>query len=1191
MTSITDPDGRVTSLTYDAQGNKASVSVSPSGGINDTTEYAYDVDGELTCTASADAVANGISCLSSGTTRIAGTTSKTYDAGGEVTSVTNADGATVLSSYDADGNLIKTTDADGNTSTTTYDLLGRKLTVTTGASGSSPSTTTYTYDVAPGSASCASSVVGETFCNEIQNASASVTVDYYNAANEVVDTTSPGGLSTQVTYDAAGNAISRIDAAGRTTTYTYDADNRVTGTSYSDGTTPAVTYTYDADGNRLNMTDGTGSTTYSYDADAQLLSTTNGDGATTFYAYDGAGNVTTITYANGQVVTQAYDGAGRMVSIADGIGDTTSFSYDADGNLTGTVYPNSDSVTSTYDPADQLTSTGVAPTAQPSSQLAGITYTRNAADQITQEADRGALSGTTNYAYDASDQLTSAGGSTYSYDPLGDLTSLPGSVSQTFNAAQELTHTTGAGETTSYSYDTVGDRAVAAAPNTTTSYGYNQASELTSFAVAPVPPVVSAISPTSGPTAGGTSVTITGSGLSNATAVDFGTTPAETLQVNSDSSITATSPAGTGTQDVTVMTPGGTSATGTADRFTYQSSVTPPVVSGISPTSGATGGGTSVTISGSGFTGATAVNFGTTAAPTFKVSSDTTITAKSPAGTGGVDVTVQTPNGTSATSPADVFTYGSGTPLPVVANVVPATGLTAGGTHVTISGSGFMGATSAMFGSSDASAIKVKSDTSITADSPAGSGIVDVTVTTPAGTSTASPADRFTYETVALPVIGRLKNRSGPSTGDTSVLIFGRNLGDVKYVHFGRKRAQFTLVFNRRGLFNHIVAISPRGHGIVDVSVTTLAGKSAAVHRDRFTYIRPAVRRSAASSQPTDRSGTYVAGSEGSKSDPSQAVPAANAVTDQATTYSYNGDGLRMAKNSGGIIQQFTWNTNESDPALLSDSLANYIYGPNGLPIEQIATGGQVNYYFHDALGSTRLLLNSAGNISGTMTYSAEGSPISVNGPATTPLQYAGGYRDAESGLYYLVDRYYDPASAQFMSIDPALAITLSPYGYANDDPSNLTDPLGLSWWNPTTWTAKTWGNVALGVGIVAGLAAVCVLTACIGDVAVGLGVADVAGLAATAGEAAELAGTGSALIGAAADSAVFFQDGCARDIDTTICEIDTGAIVLDGATALIGGRVASKIGKAIFGLGASGVTIAYDLITNAIQSGDAIKC
>jgi hypothetical protein len=82
-------------------------------------------------------------------------------------------------------------------------------------------------------------------------------------------------------------------------------------------------------------------------------------------------------------------------------------------------------------------------------------------------------------------------------------------------------------------------------------------------------------------------------------------------------------------------------------------------VTGVSPGSGPVSGGTSVTITGSGLTGATAVNFDGTAASSFTVNSDTSITATAPAATavGPVDVTVTTPSGTSATSGADQFTY------------------------------------------------------------------------------------------------------------------------------------------------------------------------------------------------------------------------------------------------------------------------------------------------------------------------------------------------------------------------------------------------------------------------------------------------------------------------------------------------------------------------------------------------------
>src|SRR5208337_3347918 len=214
-----------------------------------------------------------------------------------------------------------------------------------------------------------------------------------------------------------------------------------------------------------------------------------------------------------------------------------------------------------------------------------------------------------------------------------------------------------------------------------------------------------------------TTVTITGTGFTGATAVMFGTTAASSFTVTSTTQITAVSPAGSaGTVDVTVTTPGGTSATSPVDQFTYDPI---PTVTGITPAAGPVAGGTSVTVTGTGFTGTTAVMFGTTAATSYVVNSATSITAVSPAGSAGtVDVTVTTPGGTSATSPADEFTYD---PVPVVTGITPAAGPVAGGTTVTITGTGFTGATAVMFGTTAASSFTVTSTTQITAVSPAGS--------------------------------------------------------------------------------------------------------------------------------------------------------------------------------------------------------------------------------------------------------------------------------------------------------------------------------------------------------------------------------------------------------------------------------------------------------------------------------------
>ena len=176
-------------------------------------------------------------------------------------------------------------------------------------------------------------------------------------------------------------------------------------------------------------------------------------------------------------------------------------------------------------------------------------------------------------------------------------------------------------------------------------------------------PTVTQLSPASGPVAGGTKVTISGTNLGTAgtATVKFGTAAAA-IVTDSGSQIVVTAPAGSGAVSVTVTTPGGTATA--ASKFTY---VAAPVATKISPTSGSAKGGTRVTITGTNLSGATAVYFGSTLA---KVSSDsaTSIVVTSPAGTGTVDVTVVTAGGTSATSAADKFTY---TPSLVKTVVLP----------------------------------------------------------------------------------------------------------------------------------------------------------------------------------------------------------------------------------------------------------------------------------------------------------------------------------------------------------------------------------------------------------------------------------------------------------------------------------------------------------------------------------------
>jgi RHS repeat-associated protein len=159
--------------------------------------------------------------------------------------------------------------------------------------------------------------------------------------------------------------------------------------------------------------------------------------------------------------------------------------------------------------------------------------------------------------------------------------------------------------------------------------------------------------------------------------------------------------------------------------------------------------------------------------------------------------------------------------------------------------------------------------------------------------------------------------------------------------------------------------------------------------------------------------------------------------------YAYNGDGLRTSKTVNGSSEAFTWDTAEGLPLMIKDGWTAYVTGLGGLPLEQIS-GTTVLYYHQDQLGSTRAVTGSSGTVQQTYAFDAYGNLTSGSGSVSNPFQYAGQYLDTESGLDYLRARYLDPASGQFMSLDPLVEKTRQPFAYTVDSPLDRIDPSGL---------------------------------------------------------------------------------------------------------------------------------------------------
>jgi hypothetical protein len=174
----------------------------------------------------------------------------------------------------------------------------------------------------------------------------------------------------------------------------------------------------------------------------------------------------------------------------------------------------------------------------------------------------------------------------------------------------------------------------------------------------PPAPSVTKVTPAKGPASGGTTVSITGTNFTAASAVRFGSADATSFTVKSSKSIIAVAPAGTpGTVDVSVTSPAGTSPIALADHFKYL-----PTVTSLSPSAGSTAGGTAVTVTGSGFAlgaSATIFKFGTAKATGVNCTSSTACTVIASAHAAGTVEVKATVNkiASGKEPPGNQFTY------------------------------------------------------------------------------------------------------------------------------------------------------------------------------------------------------------------------------------------------------------------------------------------------------------------------------------------------------------------------------------------------------------------------------------------------------------------------------------------------------------------------------------------------------
>ena len=486
LKTLTDERSKTWTYAYFASGELQSAT-SPLGNL---TTYGLDDDGRTTSMVEPRGNVTG------GTPSLY-TWAYAYDEAGNRTRVTDPLGNHTDYTYDALDDVTQVTDQDGNATTLIFDVLNRLWKVTPPAAGGTGTLyTEYAYD-ADGNLASRTDPNGH------------VTSWTYDKDGLVTQKTTPVG-TWNFTYDANGNLKTDETHAGSSTqtagdgtiTSTYDRMSRLIGIDYSD-TTPDVTRTYDSAGRPATMVDGSGTVTYTFDnADrlTDIARTGGGSGlnGTFSYGYDNAGNITVRTYPDSTATSEAYDDDGRLTSVTSA-SQTTSFGYDEAGNITSVTLPSGNGyvATRTFDRAGRLTTVD---NAKSGTSLSKFVWTLDAAGNPTKvTTTRGGTNTYDAYEYDTRNRLTAScfgiassatnctGASnaiTYAYDKVSNRTQEvrsgsvgnTGTISSSYNSADQLTSTTQGGNTTNYTYDANGNAASAGSRTFT----YNLADELAS---------------------------------------------------------------------------------------------------------------------------------------------------------------------------------------------------------------------------------------------------------------------------------------------------------------------------------------------------------------------------------------------------------------------------------------------------------------------------------------------------------------------------------------------------------------------------------------------------------------------------------------------------------------------------------------------------------------------------------------
>jgi RHS repeat-associated protein len=467
LTSITDPAGRIWTLSYNSSQFLASIRDPAS----QTTSFGY-TGGKL----------------SSKTDPAGHQTTYSYSSN-RLAIATDATGTPMSITYQPSYSRVTVTGRNGGVTTTTYDpVLDMPLQVVAADNG----VTTYTYDANSNllsetdPSSQATSYIYDSNGNRtsVTDALGRITSYTYNGFGQVTSVTDPEGHTTNSIYDTAGNLISIIDASGAITEYEHNAAGNVTAIIKPGG--QRTTFAYDDYGNLLSTTDSIGLTIgFTYDNVGNLMSRTDANGATTMYAYDNVSRLLQITDHEGHVTSFTYDANGNRRAITDAIGNTTTIDYDVRNNPIRMTDPLGKATTYGYTFGGCPSCGGnggdlLASMTDPNGHT--ISYEYDLFGRRKKVIDP--MGHATSFAYNAVGNLltkTDASGrvTIFAYDPLRRLTAqtdpLSGIASFGYLPSGWLDNVVDpAGNLTRYAYDNTGRVTQVLSPDTgTTSYSYN----------------------------------------------------------------------------------------------------------------------------------------------------------------------------------------------------------------------------------------------------------------------------------------------------------------------------------------------------------------------------------------------------------------------------------------------------------------------------------------------------------------------------------------------------------------------------------------------------------------------------------------------------------------------------------------------------------------------------------------------